>query len=307
MAEQWFYTCEGKQMDPVAAAELKQLAAGGLLKPEDLVWKEGMPRWVPAKTIKGLFPPPGSGSLPGTVSPSKGSAKKTEEAAESAKKTEETAPVRRREKVAEEDERPRQRRESRDDEEDDYDDERPRRRRESRDDYEEDEYDEDEDDRPRRRKKRKQGGGAGIWIGIGVAAAVVLLLVGGGVWFLMSGGTTVPQNGVIADYSVSLNAKTLNSRSFHFRGGVSVEITVTSSTNDDVDVLVKRGNQIVAGDESIGPNSLLVFMPPGEGNYNVEIRNLGIGRTRSHVKIRELQPGQAPAVKPGPPPMGRPF
>ena len=29
MAEMWYYTCEGKQMEPVTTAELKKLAASG--------------------------------------------------------------------------------------------------------------------------------------------------------------------------------------------------------------------------------------------------------------------------------------
>ena len=48
MANLWYYTSEGKQMKPVSGAELKQLAASGLLRPTDLVWTEGMPKWVRA-------------------------------------------------------------------------------------------------------------------------------------------------------------------------------------------------------------------------------------------------------------------
>ena len=48
MAEMWYYTSEGKQMEPVSSGELRQLAASGLLKPTDMVWKEGMPKWVRA-------------------------------------------------------------------------------------------------------------------------------------------------------------------------------------------------------------------------------------------------------------------
>ena len=51
MAEMWYYTSEGKQMEPVTTAELKQLAASGMLKPTDMVWKEGMPKWRPAAEL----------------------------------------------------------------------------------------------------------------------------------------------------------------------------------------------------------------------------------------------------------------
>lgn len=57
MANDWFYTLDGRPAaTPVAAAQLKQLAASGQLKPTDLVWQEGMLDWVPAGAIKGLFP-----------------------------------------------------------------------------------------------------------------------------------------------------------------------------------------------------------------------------------------------------------
>ena len=57
MANEWHYTLNGQQAAaPVAAAQLKQLAVSGQLKPTDLVWQDGMLDWVPARDIKGLFP-----------------------------------------------------------------------------------------------------------------------------------------------------------------------------------------------------------------------------------------------------------
>lgn len=55
MAELWYYTSEGKQMEPVTQAELRQLASTGFLQQSDLVWKEGMANWVKAATVAGLF------------------------------------------------------------------------------------------------------------------------------------------------------------------------------------------------------------------------------------------------------------
>src|SRR5262245_9918455 len=55
MADLWFYTRGGKQMEPVSAAELKELATRGALKPTDMVWREGMPQWIRAATAQGLF------------------------------------------------------------------------------------------------------------------------------------------------------------------------------------------------------------------------------------------------------------
>src|SRR6516165_11460115 len=55
MADLWYYTRDGKAMDPVSEAELKKLAASGDLKPTDLVWKEGMAQWVQAGSAKELY------------------------------------------------------------------------------------------------------------------------------------------------------------------------------------------------------------------------------------------------------------
>jgi hypothetical protein len=51
----WYYIHEGRQYGPVSGAEIKKLAAGGQLLPTDLVWKDGMPEWVPASRIKGII------------------------------------------------------------------------------------------------------------------------------------------------------------------------------------------------------------------------------------------------------------
>ncbi len=58
MANEWHFTLNGQPADsPVSAAQLKQLAVAGQLQPTDMVWQEGMTGWVPATSIKGLFPP----------------------------------------------------------------------------------------------------------------------------------------------------------------------------------------------------------------------------------------------------------
>jgi GYF domain 2 len=56
MGSEWHYTQNGQPAPtPVGTAQLKQLATSGLLKPDDLVWQEGMTNWLPASSIKGLF------------------------------------------------------------------------------------------------------------------------------------------------------------------------------------------------------------------------------------------------------------
>jgi hypothetical protein len=56
MANEWHYTKNGQRFGPVSGQQLKELAAKGGIGPDDLVWKEGMPQWVPASKIKGLLP-----------------------------------------------------------------------------------------------------------------------------------------------------------------------------------------------------------------------------------------------------------
>ena len=42
---EWYYARENKQTGPVSAVELKRLATAGELRPDDLVWREGMTEW----------------------------------------------------------------------------------------------------------------------------------------------------------------------------------------------------------------------------------------------------------------------
>ena len=55
MASEWFYTLNRKKHGPVSSQELRQLAKAGTLLPSDLIWKEGMNDWRPAKDAKQLF------------------------------------------------------------------------------------------------------------------------------------------------------------------------------------------------------------------------------------------------------------
>jgi len=54
-AAEWYYAHDGQQAGPISALELKQLADAGRLRPDDLVWQEGMKDWTPARKVKGLF------------------------------------------------------------------------------------------------------------------------------------------------------------------------------------------------------------------------------------------------------------
>ena len=55
----WFYSSNGQQLGPVEEAQIRSLFAGGRIKPEDLVWAEGMPQWIPAsQTFVAAAPAP---------------------------------------------------------------------------------------------------------------------------------------------------------------------------------------------------------------------------------------------------------
>lgn len=44
-------------MQPVATPEIERLARAGLLRRTDMVWREGMPEWLPAGEIPQIFAP----------------------------------------------------------------------------------------------------------------------------------------------------------------------------------------------------------------------------------------------------------
>jgi uncharacterized membrane protein len=77
----WRYAKNGQPCGPVETSELQNLLNGGALPRDTLVWKEGLPNWVPASTLPELGgsaappgapsgPPPAAGaSAPGTPPP----------------------------------------------------------------------------------------------------------------------------------------------------------------------------------------------------------------------------------------------
>jgi Flp pilus assembly protein TadD len=72
----WFYTNSGQQFGPIDAASLKLLMAHGRIAPDDHVWSEGMPDWIPAAHVLSLIDPsPASDSGGATQSIRSGGAK----------------------------------------------------------------------------------------------------------------------------------------------------------------------------------------------------------------------------------------
>ena len=53
---QWYYARQGQRSGPVLTEQFKELASSGQILPSDSVWKKGMEKWVPAGSLKGLFP-----------------------------------------------------------------------------------------------------------------------------------------------------------------------------------------------------------------------------------------------------------
>ena len=60
----WYYTRDGEQSGPLAQEEIKLMIASGKIRPHDLVWRNGIPDWVRADSIRdfvtalAVCPPP---------------------------------------------------------------------------------------------------------------------------------------------------------------------------------------------------------------------------------------------------------
>jgi hypothetical protein len=58
MSQQWYYLVNGERVGPVSTTLLKELAVSGELQATDMVWRDGLPQWVSAGSIKGLINQP---------------------------------------------------------------------------------------------------------------------------------------------------------------------------------------------------------------------------------------------------------
>ncbi len=76
MLDQFYVGRNDKRFGPFSAAQLKDLADAGRLRPTDTIWREGMAKPVLAGKVKKLFPPPrpkthvlaaGAPAAPGTT------------------------------------------------------------------------------------------------------------------------------------------------------------------------------------------------------------------------------------------------
>src|SRR5262245_14774126 len=62
-APAWFYARGRSKLGPFDWQEFRRLAAAGVLQPQDMVLRQGSPRWTPAHAVPGLF---ASGPAPPT-------------------------------------------------------------------------------------------------------------------------------------------------------------------------------------------------------------------------------------------------
>jgi hypothetical protein len=58
-AVQWYVARNGNKVGPFSAVELRQLAAFRLLQPGEMLWTEGLTKWLEAASLAWLFPPAG--------------------------------------------------------------------------------------------------------------------------------------------------------------------------------------------------------------------------------------------------------
>ncbi len=269
MAELWYFTCEGKQMEPVTAAEIKSLASSGFLCATDMVWKEGMAGWSKAGDVPGLIP---------AGAPVLGQTAK-------AKSYKATSPS---------SSRPT---------DDDLDEPRPRRRRRSEDDDERDteRNKERNDDRPRRRREPAKGmSGLTLSLIIGGVAVAVIAVVG----VIIAVAIHSNSGKMIATYPVDLQPTGNSFREFQFQFGTLYEFKVRSDIQTDIDLIIENNfGQAIAGDWSVGPSSFLRWSPTVTGNYRVKLQNqdFGLGN-HSTVTIRSIGTSRGP-IGNGVPPM----
>jgi hypothetical protein len=255
MADLWHYTSEGKRMEPVTGGELRQLATAGFLRPDDLVWKQGMTEWAPASSVSGLF----SADL------AVASAVATP-ADEPPATFEVTRPAPQRRSEIDEDDAPQ------------------RRRRRSAD-----------DDAPRRRSPQKATGpNWGLIVGLIVGGVVVLVVVAVaiGVAISLGGGNRSFEATLQADRFQTQDFFFKGNTAYQFLltgdPGPDVSIYLTDLNNQTL-----RSGNFVAADATKGPNHRIVWIFPVGGIYRVKIHNLGPPICRSRVDIRELGPGRA--------------
>lgn len=70
----WYFARGNKQMGPVSSVEMKRRANAGELRPDDLVWREGLAEWTLARNVHGLFDPESNRAGAAESAPAEGGA-----------------------------------------------------------------------------------------------------------------------------------------------------------------------------------------------------------------------------------------
>jgi hypothetical protein len=61
---QWWYRKNGVETGPVDESALQQALSSAMLTPDDPIWTEGMPQWLPARQVPGVMRPTQDASWP---------------------------------------------------------------------------------------------------------------------------------------------------------------------------------------------------------------------------------------------------
>lgn len=69
MAAEWYYAKNKQKVGPVTDAQLKELVRSGGLARTDMVWKQGMAKWMQAGQVEGLFKDEPSQAVTASVPP----------------------------------------------------------------------------------------------------------------------------------------------------------------------------------------------------------------------------------------------
>jgi hypothetical protein len=56
VADQWYIAREGQKVGPFMLSQIMQLAELGLLQPSEMLWTDGLSKWVEASAFPALFP-----------------------------------------------------------------------------------------------------------------------------------------------------------------------------------------------------------------------------------------------------------
>ena len=63
----WYYARGNQQQGPVPLQVIQDMARSGQLLPTDLVWRQGMPNWLPASQVSEVFSQAAAAPAPGTT------------------------------------------------------------------------------------------------------------------------------------------------------------------------------------------------------------------------------------------------